>query len=748
VYVQHGSPVTTTLGGPKEKLFMKTNFVRQIGIGLAAGLAVFPGCARPSAGPDQATAAVTPVQTYPVIAAAGVAPATADANDAGAAPAAGTNAPAIMERIPPTAKPENVAITPGLSEVVKLAQAGVGEEVIVAYVEKYSGRFDVGADQILYLNDLGVPSTIITSMLKHDGSDAAAVAAASANPPSAPTNVPQTQVVEPSAPVQVATSVAPPPTSTEVSYFYDSLSPYGSWVYLSGYGWCWQPTVAVSVSTWRPYCDRGRWYWSDGGWYWYSDYSWGWATFHYGRWYRHPGCGWVWTPGLVWAPSWVSWRYADGYCGWAPLPPEAHFVAGVGFTHFGRHVSVGFDFGLTDVHYSFVHINNFCDYAPYRYVVPHTQVRNFYRNTTVINNYIVGNNNTVINQGLGRETIARAGTTRIREVSIKETQVRNVASIRGDRIEKQGNQMVVYRPQLPKTPPPVRTAQFTTRAREQTASVGRTANVGGNVNTTATTPAGTGRAQNSVAARSSTSGTVEPSRPQQTEERQGRAAGNQRGNGTAAVERNAVRSAQPNTTAPQPRSQQNAVPSRQQQPRANTPLFGPGTSTAQQQGDPVVRTIEPRNTPAPATRAQPQSQTAVPRGQSQVRNDNAGRWSPPARVYSGPPAAPPQVQQPAGRRETRGVVRSYSDHSVMSPKQYEQTPRAVTPYQAPRAMPYQAPAPAYQAPARTAPQYSAPASAPTARSAPEHTRAAPAASGGNAQGGGREGRAERSERNR
>ena len=67
------------------------------------------------------------------------------------------------------------------------------------------------------------------------------------------------------------------------------------------------------------------------GWYWMSDYSWGWAPFHYGRWFHHARFGWCWMPDTVWGPSWVTWRYSDDYCGWAPLPPGAIYRAGVGF---------------------------------------------------------------------------------------------------------------------------------------------------------------------------------------------------------------------------------------------------------------------------------------------------------------------------------------------------------------------------------------------------------------------------------
>src|SRR5690606_23058526 len=68
----------------------------------------------------------------------------------------------------------------------------------------------------------------------------------------------------------------------EFSYFHDSLSPHGTWVYLEGYGDCWYPSDVDD--DWRPY-HHGHWVWIDEcGWYWVSYYKWGWACEHYGRW--------------------------------------------------------------------------------------------------------------------------------------------------------------------------------------------------------------------------------------------------------------------------------------------------------------------------------------------------------------------------------------------------------------------------------------------------------------------------------
>jgi hypothetical protein len=34
-------------------------------------------------------------------------------------------------------------------------------------------------------------------------------------------------------------------TEVSLNFFYDNLSPYGSWIDVAGYGYCFQPSVAV-----------------------------------------------------------------------------------------------------------------------------------------------------------------------------------------------------------------------------------------------------------------------------------------------------------------------------------------------------------------------------------------------------------------------------------------------------------------------------------------------------------------------
>ena len=100
--------------------------------------------------------------------------------------------------------------------------------------------------------------------------------------------------------------------------FNEILSDYGEWIYLELWGWTWCPYAS---SRWRPYrC--GYWSWTRFGWTWTSYEPWGWITHHYGRWIYNDWYGWLWVPGSVWGPAWVTWcRLPGGYIGWAPMVP-------------------------------------------------------------------------------------------------------------------------------------------------------------------------------------------------------------------------------------------------------------------------------------------------------------------------------------------------------------------------------------------------------------------------------------------
>ena len=218
---------------------------------------------------------------------------------------------------------------------------------------------------------------------------------------------------------------APPPTyvtsaPADVSYFYNDLSPYGTWVSLEGYGWCWQPRTVVISHGWRPYCDGGHWVYTDVGWFWQSDYSWGWAPFHYGRWYMHPRCGWVWTPDRVWGPAWVTWRTAGDSCGWAPLPPHAEFDVRLGWRFngvaWGRTSTSASAFNA----FAFVSLRRLLQSRP-RAALPAAGAgrRPIYHQTTIINNYEV-HNNTIVHRGIPIERVTAASRVPVPRATVRD----------------------------------------------------------------------------------------------------------------------------------------------------------------------------------------------------------------------------------------------------------------------------------------------------------------------------------------
>ncbi|HET9378056.1 MAG TPA: DUF6600 domain-containing protein, partial [Chthoniobacterales bacterium] len=174
--------------------------------------------------------------------------------------------------------------------------------------------------------------------------------------------------------------------------FYDQLADDGQWYYDDTYGYVFEPAVAESSSDWRPYSD-GHWDDTDRGWYWDSNERFGWATYHYGRWVLVDGQGWVWVPGSEWAPSWVSWRDSDDYCGWAPLPPECGSVS-VGISIGGWCDSY---WGVGPSWYCFLpwhswhsrsYVGAFAPFGQNVTIINNTRnVTNIYNNNNVINNF-------------------------------------------------------------------------------------------------------------------------------------------------------------------------------------------------------------------------------------------------------------------------------------------------------------------------------------------------------------------------
>lgn len=232
-------------------------------------------------------------------------------------------------------------------------------------------------------------------------------------------------------PVEMAAEPAPyepPPQQVLVQYDRD-LGPYGHWV-PTEYGRCWVPNDRPSE--WRPYT-VGHWEDTDQGWCWVAEgpeTDWGVVTYHYGRWYDDPSYGWVWVPGSVWAPAWVAWREGDGYCGWAPLPPQC-----------GEGVNV-----------NVVLVDRYCPperyvYCDERYIGERGEDRHYERNNiTIINRTtnitnITYVNNRVVNRGVEVRNVEERSGRRVERVQL--AQADNASEAR--RLRQDGRP-VVYAP--------------------------------------------------------------------------------------------------------------------------------------------------------------------------------------------------------------------------------------------------------------------------------------------------------------
>jgi hypothetical protein len=229
-----------------------------------------------------------------------------------------------------------------------------------------------------------------------------------------------------------------------VDFFYNNLSG-GSWIEVGDYGYCWQPDVALSAD-WRPYSD-GYWAYTDLGWTWVSYEDFGWATYHYGRWVRLSGRGWVWVPGrdedLEWGPAWVSWRTGRDYIGWAPLPPRGR----IGYGHrsiFGR---VDIDFDIGPDYYNFVDVRYIGEPVLRDRIYQRSQNVTYINQTVNVTN-ITYQDNRVYNYGPDYNALSTRSSRPIQRLKLEQqTNVDASAAVKSGTLTKvEGDRLVVAAP--------------------------------------------------------------------------------------------------------------------------------------------------------------------------------------------------------------------------------------------------------------------------------------------------------------
>jgi hypothetical protein len=236
-------------------------------------------------------------------------------------------------------------------------------------------------------------------------------------------------------PVAVADDPQPAaPAAYESEPFYADLAPYGDWVWVEGPGWVWSPSNVQAG--WRPY-EQGHWVLTDSGWTWDSDENVGWVVYHYGRWNDDPYRGWVWVPGTEWGPAWVAWHEGGGWVGWAPLPYQVSWQAGVGLNWGGVNINVAL--GASSWH--FVEARNMVDVGLYNHYAPINRNVTLIQNTTNITNYTYVNNH-IVNNGVPPQKIGRAVGHEIRPCRVVDADTPEMAHGH----QGNGQEFVAYRP--------------------------------------------------------------------------------------------------------------------------------------------------------------------------------------------------------------------------------------------------------------------------------------------------------------
>lgn len=173
----------------------------------------------------------------------GIAAITIAAACAGFYPAATT----MAQNAPKPAAVSAPALPYGVEQVVKMYRGGIGKEVIVNYINTTSLPYQMSADDILYLQSLGLPQEVTLAMIVRGGElqqqanvQQTAAATAAAYPAIAPYSAPPAQnepIVVPSTPAPaVAPSVTYIGSDYSYPYYYDYGYPY-YWPVVGGWGW-------------------------------------------------------------------------------------------------------------------------------------------------------------------------------------------------------------------------------------------------------------------------------------------------------------------------------------------------------------------------------------------------------------------------------------------------------------------------------------------------------------------------------
>ncbi len=143
------------------------------------------------------------------------------------------------------------AMMPAVAEIVRLVQAKVSDDTILAYIRYAPRNYALDADEILYLKQQGVSEAVIMAMMI----------------PSAPSTAPMSTAT---VPLPTTPAPAPVPVSTDTgagydapTYYYNDYAPDYYPIYGGYYGW--PNTVIFYGGRWHHWGNWGGWRGGAGG---------------------------------------------------------------------------------------------------------------------------------------------------------------------------------------------------------------------------------------------------------------------------------------------------------------------------------------------------------------------------------------------------------------------------------------------------------------------------------------------------
>jgi hypothetical protein len=181
----------------------------------------------------------------------------------------------VANTVQPSAVNAPVAqLSYGVSQIVQLAQAKVGDDTIIAYIKNSGNNYGLTVDQIIYLRQQGISDAVITTMLSQPKS---VVAAATVATPAGTSTAEAAPLYSPRQSEQTPAES----TITTASGSTATVAPTVTYV----------QTVPATTYYYQPY------YYPAYAWYPPVSFSfgWGWGGWHGGGWRGggwHGGGGW------------------------------------------------------------------------------------------------------------------------------------------------------------------------------------------------------------------------------------------------------------------------------------------------------------------------------------------------------------------------------------------------------------------------------------------------------------------------